>query len=177
MPPISSIRRLSPELRRAIEEQLADGHSLDEITAHVRALGGNASRSAIWRYKKGFEAVLARAERNRQITEVLVRSRAGTEEKEMIQGGVEVLQGLILAAVEGLDEAGKKVSPENAMKLAIALEKTARAAKTGAELEKLRALNAREIVDADATPASERQRIEVTFMEPAKTPDVDKREA
>lgn len=175
MPPISSIRRLPQELRRAIEEQLTDGHSLDEIVAHVRDLGGDASRSAIWRYKKGFEAVLARTERSRQIAEVLVRSRSGVAEKDMIQGGVEILQGLILAAVEGIDETGKKVSPENAMKLAIALEKVARAAKTGAELERLRADNASHILDADVAP--ERQRIEVTFVGPAKVSDVDGQKA
>ena len=56
MPPISSIRRLPQDLRRAIEEQLTDGHSLDEIVAHVRALGGDASRSAIWRHNTGVEA-------------------------------------------------------------------------------------------------------------------------
>lgn len=171
MPPTSSIRRLPPELRKAIEEQLANGRSLDEIVEHVRALGADVSRSSIWRYKRGFEAVLARAERSRQIAEVLVRSRSGAAEKEAILGGVEVLQGLIFAAVEGIDEAGEAASPEKIMKLAIALEKAARAAKTGAELERLRADNARGIVEAETVPAPGYQRIEVTFAEPARAPE------
>lgn len=171
MPPISSIKRLPPELRRAIEEQLAAGRSLDEITAHVRTLGADVSRSSIWRYKRGFEKILARAERSRQVAEVLVRSRSGAAEKEAILSGVEILQGLLLDVVESLDGEDKKITPEELMRLATALEKTSRAAKTGAELERLRADNARTIVDAEASTGRECRQIEITFAEPAHAPE------
>lgn len=50
MPPVSTIKRLPPEIRQAINEQLAQGYTLDEVTAYVREMGVNVSRSAIGRY-------------------------------------------------------------------------------------------------------------------------------
>ncbi len=162
----SSIRRLPPELRQAVEEQLMNGRTLDEIVEHVRALGGTVSRSAVHRYGKGFADILARAERSRMLAQMLVNSgRADTEDKAA-RAGVEMLHGLILSAIEGIGEKGKDFTPGDAMKLAVALSNTMRAAKAGAELEKQRADNARSVIDAEAQAAPENRRIEVAFVQP-----------
>ena len=42
----SSVERLPPTLREAVDAAIADGATIDEITARIRAEGGACSRSA-----------------------------------------------------------------------------------------------------------------------------------
>ena len=46
------IARLPPALREAVDAAIADGATIDEITARIRAEGGTCSRSAVGRYTK-----------------------------------------------------------------------------------------------------------------------------
>ncbi len=48
----SSIARLPPELREAVDAAIADGATIDEITDLIRGEGGACSRSAVGRYAK-----------------------------------------------------------------------------------------------------------------------------
>ena len=48
----SSIDRLPDTLREAIDQAIADGATIDEITARIRADGEQCSRSAVGRYAK-----------------------------------------------------------------------------------------------------------------------------
>ena len=48
----SSIKRLPPKLREAVDQAIADGATIDEITARIRAEGETCSRSAVGRYAK-----------------------------------------------------------------------------------------------------------------------------
>ena len=48
----SSIARLPPELREAVDAAIADGATIDEIAALIRGEGGACSRSAVGRYTK-----------------------------------------------------------------------------------------------------------------------------
>ena len=175
---VSVIRRLPPELRAAIEEKIMGGYTLDEIVEHVRSLGAEVSRSAVHRYKKGFQEILDRAERARMLAQMLVNSNHIRTEDDAVRAGVEMLHGLIFSAIEGLGEDGK-FSTSDAMKLAVALQHTVRAAKLGAELKRQREDDARAIVDTSTLPD---QQIEVTFVQPfvdqpAATPEAPSPEA
>ena len=46
----SSIARLPPELREAVDAAIADGATIDEIADLIRGEGGACSRSAVGRY-------------------------------------------------------------------------------------------------------------------------------
>ena len=48
----SSIARLPPELREAVDTAIADGATIDEIADLIRGEGGACSRSAVGRYTK-----------------------------------------------------------------------------------------------------------------------------
>ena len=48
----SSVARLPPALREAVDAAIADGATIDEITARIRAEGGACSRSAVGRYTR-----------------------------------------------------------------------------------------------------------------------------
>ena len=58
MPRTSKVRRLPPELREQLHAMLDAGHTLEEITAHLKALGADVSRSGLGRYKQQVDARL-----------------------------------------------------------------------------------------------------------------------
>ena len=48
----STVERLPASVREAVDAAIADGASIDEITALIRENGGKCSRSAVGRYAK-----------------------------------------------------------------------------------------------------------------------------
>jgi len=57
----SSIARLDPRIREAVDAAIREGRAtIDELVALIAAHGGAASRSAVGRYRKDFEESLAR---------------------------------------------------------------------------------------------------------------------
>ena len=48
----SSVAKLPPDVREAVDKAIADGATIDEITARIRAEGETCSRSAVGRYAK-----------------------------------------------------------------------------------------------------------------------------
>lgn len=57
----SSVARLDPRIREAVDGAIRDGRAtIDELVALIGAAGGAASRSAVGRYKKDFEDSLRR---------------------------------------------------------------------------------------------------------------------
>ena len=48
----STVAKLPPELREAVDKAIADGATIDEITARIREEGESCSRSAVGRYTK-----------------------------------------------------------------------------------------------------------------------------
>lgn len=57
----SSVKQLDPRLREAVDDAIRDGRAtLDDIVAMVRGMGGEVSRSALGRYRQGFEQSLQR---------------------------------------------------------------------------------------------------------------------
>lgn len=167
MPPVSTIKRLPPDLRAAIEEQIAQGRTLDEVTAAVRDMGAEVSRSAVGRYKVRLDKILERSRATREIATVLANTvgRGGTG--ELIRGNAELLHSILLSAVDAVSE-GENVTSKDAMMLSVALEKLASAAKKGAELERLEADAASAVVDAEGAPVSAPSQIKVVFVPPTQ---------
>ena len=56
----SSVDRLPDTLREAVDRAIADGATIDEITAHIRAGGEDCSRSAVGRYSKNVRDLIRR---------------------------------------------------------------------------------------------------------------------
>lgn len=169
MPSVSSIKRLPPALRTAIAEQLEAGRTLDEITAQVKNLGAEVSRSAIGRYKMRLDAMLERSRQTRQIAEVLASTVGKNGTAELVKGNAELLHGLLLAAAENAASSETAIDSKDAMMLAVALEKLASAAKKGAELERMQADAAATVMDTEGTAPS--KQIEIVFVAPQKKQD------
>ena len=54
----SSVDRLPDTLREAVDQAIADGATIDEITARIRAEGEDCSRSAVGRYTKNMRDLI-----------------------------------------------------------------------------------------------------------------------
>ena len=98
----SSIRRLPAKLREVIDQAVADGTTIDEITACIRAEGETCSRSAVGRYAKNMRDLI----RKQQETDRTIKAW-GDALGERPEGGaglilIETLQTMVLAAVADL---------------------------------------------------------------------------
>lgn len=156
MPRQSSIRRLPPDIRDQIGALLDQGRSLDEIRAHLSALGADVSRSALGRYRQHIDKVSERIRRSREVAEVLVRNLGDAPESKTARLNIELLHGCVhdlamQAPVPGEEPDSQSVSlePMGAMLLAKAVDHLARAAKSDAELVTRIRAQARKEVEAE----------------------------
>ena len=70
----SSIARLPPELREAVDAAIADGATIDEIANLIRGEGGACSRSAVGRYTKNLRDLILRQQETDRANEMWVRA-------------------------------------------------------------------------------------------------------
>ena len=70
----SSVARLPPELREAVDAAIADGATIDEITALIRGEGGACSRSAVGRYTKNVRDLIRQQQETDRANEAWVRA-------------------------------------------------------------------------------------------------------
>ena len=70
----SSVARLPPELREAVDAAIADGATIDEITALIRGEGGACSRSAVGRYAKDMRDLIRQQQETDRGIEMWVRA-------------------------------------------------------------------------------------------------------
>ena len=70
----SSIARLPPTLREAVDAAIADGATIDEITALIRGEGGACSRSAVGRYAKDMRDLIRQQQETDRGIEMWVRA-------------------------------------------------------------------------------------------------------
>ena len=88
----SKIRRLPPELREQLHSMLDAGVPLEDITAHLKSMGADVSRSGLGRYKQQVDKVSARMRESRQMAEVLM-DRMGADAATG-KGGAALIQML-----------------------------------------------------------------------------------
>lgn len=140
----SKVLRLPPELREQIGALVAQGRTLDEITAHLRTLGADVSRSALGRYKQSLDKVGEKLRRSREVAEALVQKLGSAPESKATRLNVELMHGALLDLLlkvneegeggEGAEGKGVVLEPMGAMLLAKALDHLSRASKADAEL-------------------------------------------
>ena len=113
----SSIKRLPAELREAVDQAIADGATIDEITARIRAEGETCSRSAVGRYAKNMRELI----RQQQETDRTIKAWVDAL-GERPEGGagrilIETLQTMVLATMADLSAREEPVSTEELARL------------------------------------------------------------
>ena len=119
----SSIARLPPELREAVDAAIADGATIDEIADLIRGEGGACSRSAVGRYTKNVRDLIRRQQETDRANEMWVRALG---ERTQGQAGlilIETLRSLTLAALADLSQRETPPTPEELARLALVLKR------------------------------------------------------
>ena len=119
----SSVARLPPELREAVDAAIADGATIDEIAARIRAEGGACSRSAVGRYTKNVRDLIRQQQEADRGIEAWVRALGERAEGRAGLILIETLRSLTLAALADLSGREEPVSTTELARLALVLKR------------------------------------------------------
>lgn len=115
----STIRGMDPRIREAVDAAIRDGRAtIDEIVSIVRSLGGDASRSAVGRYKQQAEAQMQRYREAQEVAKVWIGKLQADPEGDVGRLLAEMLRTSAFQTLGDLDSA----DPQSLMFLAKALK-------------------------------------------------------
>ena len=103
----SSIKRLPSKLREAVDQAIADGATIDEITARIRAEGEDCSRSAVGRYAKNMRGLIRQQQETDRTIKAWAQALGERPEGDVGRILIETLQSMVLdtmADLRGRDE-------------------------------------------------------------------------
>ena len=135
----SSIARLPPTLREAVDAAIADGATIDEITARIRAGGGTCSRSAVGRYTKNVRDLIRQQQEADRASEAWVRALGARAQGRAGLILIETLRTLVLSALADLSRREEPVSTEELARLSLVLKRIEGTDKLRLERERERA--------------------------------------
>ena len=139
----SSVARLPPTLREAVDAAIADGATIDEITALIRGEGGACSRSAVGRYTKNMRDLIRQQQETDRANEAWVRALGARPEGRAGLILIETLRTLVLSALADLSRREEPVSTEELARLALVLRRIEGTDKLRLERERAAAKAAR----------------------------------
>ena len=148
----SSIARLPPTLREAVDAAIADGATIDEITARIRAGGGACSRSAVGRYVKNLRGVIRQQQEADRANEAWVRALGARTEGRAGLILIETLRSLTLSALADLSRRETPPTPEELARLALVLKRIEGTDKLRLERERAATKAARAVPGAGQAP-------------------------
>ena len=119
----SSVARLPPTLREAVDAAIADGATIDEITARIRAEGGACSRSAVGRYVKNMRDLIRQQQEADRANEAWVRALGARAQGRAGLILIETLRTLTLSTLADLSRREEPVSTEELARLALVLKR------------------------------------------------------
>ena len=119
----SSIDRLPAKLREAVDQAIADGDTIDEITARIRAEGETCSRSAVGRYAKNMRDPIRQQQETDRTIKAWVEALGERPEGQAGLVLIETLRTMALATMAKLSAREEPVSTEELARLALTLKR------------------------------------------------------
>ena len=119
----SSVARLPPELREAVDTAIADGATIDEITALIRGEGGACSRSAVGRYTKNVRDLIRQQQETDRGIEMWVRALGDRPEGRAGLILIETLRTMTLSTLAELSKREEPATPEELSRLSLVLKR------------------------------------------------------
>ena len=132
----SSLARLPSTLREAVDAAIADGATIDEITARIRAGGGTCSRSAVGRYAKDMRDLIRRQQEADRACEMWTRALGERGQGHAGLLLIESLRTLVLSTLADLGKRKEPVPTEELARLALILRRIEGADKLRFERER-----------------------------------------
>ena len=148
----SSIARLPPELREAVDAAVADGATIDEITALIRGEGGACSRSAVGRYTKNVRDLIRQQQETDRGIEAWVRALGDRAQGRAGLILVETLRTMTLSTLAELSKREEPATPEELSRLSLVLKRIEGADKLRLQREQAAAKAARAAPGAGQAP-------------------------
>ena len=148
----SSIARLPPTLREAVDAAIADGATIDEITDLIRARGKTCSRSAVGRYTKNVRDLIRQQQETDRGIEAWVQALGDRPEGRAGLILIETLRTLTLSALADLSAREEPVSTAELARLALVLRRIEGTDKLRLERERAAAKAARAAPGAGQAP-------------------------
>ena len=148
----SSIARLPPELREAVDAAIADGATIDEIADLIRGEGGACSRSAVGRYTKNVRDLIRRQQETDRANEMWVRALG---ERAQGRAGlilIETLRTMTLSTMADLSGREEPVSTAELSRLSLVLKRIEGTDKLRLERERAAAKEAKAAAGAGQAP-------------------------
>ena len=119
----SSVDRLPAQLREAVDAAIADGATIDEITARIRAEGEECSRSAVGRYAKNMRDLIHRQQETDRIVKAWVQELGARPEGGAGLFLIETLRTMAVATMAALNGRGEPASLEELGRLSLILKR------------------------------------------------------
>ncbi|WP_029890942.1 DUF3486 family protein [Polycyclovorans algicola] len=138
----SSIAKLDPGIRAELDRLLKDDrYTIDQVTAHLRDLGAQVSRSAVGRYHQRFEEIGKRMRESREVAKVWADRLGNEPQGDIGKLVMELLRTMAFDATlelqDARDEEGKPtLDPKSINTLALAMQRLEAAGKWNLEREK-----------------------------------------
>ncbi|MDE0387800.1 MAG: DUF3486 family protein [Rhodospirillales bacterium] len=119
----SSIKRLPAKLREAVDQAIADGATIDEITERIRAEGGTCSRSAVGRYTKNVRDLIRKQQETDRTIKAWVDALGERQEGQAALVLIETLRAMALDTVAKLRARDEPASTEELARLSLTLKR------------------------------------------------------
>ena len=119
----SSIDRLPAQLREAADAAIADGATIDEITARIRAEGETCSRSAVGRYAKNTRDLIRQQQETDRTIKAWVDALGERPEGGAGRIMIETLQSMVLATMAALSGRDEPASLQELGRLSLILKR------------------------------------------------------
>ena len=119
----STVAKLPPELREAVDAAIADGATIDEITARIRAEGENCSRSAVGRYTKDTRALIQKRQEADRVVKAWMQEFGDRPQGELALVLIENLRAMAIETMRHLAKREEPASSEDIARLSLALKR------------------------------------------------------
>ena len=119
----STVAKLPPELREAVDKAIADGATIDEITARIREGGESCSRSAVGRYAKDARALIQKRQEADRVVEAWMQEFGDRPQGELALLFIEGLRAMAIDTMRHLAKREEPASSEDIARLSLALKR------------------------------------------------------
>lgn len=152
----SSIKKLDPRIRQAVDSAIReDRATIDQLVDMIEGMGGEASRSAVGRYKQTAERQMAKFRQAQEISKLWIGRLEDDPTSDVGRLLSEMLRTVAWQTISQFDENEEGANPNELMFTAKAIKELAQADKISADREmKIRASVVKEIAETVEETAS-----------------------
>ena len=119
----STVAKLPKDLREAVDKAIADGATIDEITARIRAEGESCSRSAVGRYAKDTRELIQKRQEADRVVKAWMQEFGDRPQGELALVFIEGLRAMAIDTMRHLTKREEPASSEDIARLSLALKR------------------------------------------------------